>query len=172
MRSERLSSALHKWAQRPPGAAQKQGKKSGKPLVRGLPHVASPSVSRILCSVFPAEPGDGRRPSIWESCCQDPLAAYPGPYGGQPTSLLGLAPGGVCRAVIVADDAGGLLHHRFTLAGRRLRRRLWRSALCCTFRRVTPPGSYPAPCPVESGLSSTCCVSNTPRPSDGLACSL
>jgi hypothetical protein len=25
---------------------------------------------------------------------------------------------------------------------------------CGTFRRVTPPGCYPAPCPVESGLSS------------------
>src|SRR5437867_8407019 len=30
----------------------------------------------------------------------------------------------------------------------------WRSALCCTFRRLAPPGSYPAPCPVEFGLSS------------------
>jgi len=30
-----------------------------------------------------------------------------------------------------------------------------RSALCSTFRRVAPPGGYPAPCPVESGLSST-----------------
>src|SRR6185503_1830651 len=30
----------------------------------------------------------------------------------------------------------------------------WRSALCCTFRGLTPPGSYPAPCPVEFGLSS------------------
>ena len=30
-----------------------------------------------------------------------------------------------------------------------------RCAFCCTFRRVSPPGSYPAPCPVESGLSST-----------------
>ena len=29
-----------------------------------------------------------------------------------------------------------------------------RSALCCTIRRVSPPGRYPAPCPVESGLSS------------------
>ena len=29
-----------------------------------------------------------------------------------------------------------------------------RSVLCGTFRRVTPPGRYPAPCPVESGLSS------------------
>ena len=31
----------------------------------------------------------------------------------------------------------------------------WRSALCCTFRGLAPPGSYPAPCPVEFGLSST-----------------
>jgi len=31
-------------------------------------------------------------------------------------SLLGLAPGGVWRAAPVARDAGGLLHHRFTLA--------------------------------------------------------
>src|SRR5437016_8051530 len=30
----------------------------------------------------------------------------------------------------------------------------WRSALCCTFRGLTPPGNYPAPCPVEFGLSS------------------
>jgi hypothetical protein len=59
-------------------------------------------------------------------------------------------------AVTVAGDAGGLLHHRFTLAcppGRKTGRHR-RSALCCTFRRVTPPGSYPAPCPAVSGLSS------------------
>ncbi len=29
-----------------------------------------------------------------------------------------------------------------------------RSALCGTFRRLSPPGGYPAPCPVELGLSS------------------
>jgi hypothetical protein len=29
-----------------------------------------------------------------------------------------------------------------------------RSALCCTFRRLTPPRCYLAPCPVEPGLSS------------------
>ena len=40
-----------------------------------------------------------------------------------------------------------------------------RSALCCTFRRVAPPGSYPASCPAESGLSST----RRPRPSGELA---
>jgi hypothetical protein len=47
---------------------------------------------------------------------------------------LGLAPGGVYRAVPVTRDAGGLLHHRFTLtpltAGR--------SVFCGTFPRVTP----------------------------------
>ena len=68
--------------------------------------------------------------------------------------LLSLAPGGVYRAAPVTRGAGGLLHHRFTLAcascqGHR------RSVLCGTFRRVAPPGRYPAPCPVESGLSSS-----------------
>jgi hypothetical protein len=29
--------------------------------------------------------------------------------------LLGLAPGGVCLAADITADAGGLLHHRFTL---------------------------------------------------------
>jgi len=27
-------------------------------------------------------------------------------------------------------------------------------SFCCTFRRITPPGRYPAPCPVQFGLSS------------------
>ena len=68
--------------------------------------------------------------------------------------LLSLAPGGVYRAAPVTRGAGGLLHPRFTLAcasceGHR------RSVLCGTFRRVAPPGRYPAPCPVESGLSSS-----------------
>ena len=30
--------------------------------------------------------------------------------------LLGLAPGGVCLAADITADAGGLLHHLFTLA--------------------------------------------------------
>ena len=46
----------------------------------------------------------------------------PGHSGGQPSNvsatpkgLLGLAPGGVCLAIPVTWDAGGLLHRRFTL---------------------------------------------------------
>ena len=44
---------------------------------------------------------------------------------------------------------GALLPHHFTLI--RLRRTV---CFCGTFRRVAPPGSYPAPCPVELGRSS------------------
>ena len=48
----------------------------------------------------------------------------PGAWGEQPVTrgfpltcpLLGLAPDGVCLADPVAWTAGGLLHHRFTLA--------------------------------------------------------
>ncbi len=76
--------------------------------------------------------------------------------GGQPFSpmrgialLFGLAPGGVCQASPVTRAAGELLPHRFTLAV--LRRR---SIFCGTIRGVAPPGRYPAPCPVEPGLSS------------------
>ena len=66
-------------------------------------------------------------------------------------SLSDLAPGGVYRAARVTPGAGGLLHHRFTLTGRRSARR---SVFCGTVPRVTPGGRYPPPCPVESGLSS------------------
>jgi hypothetical protein len=66
-------------------------------------------------------------------------------------ALLGLAPGGVCRATPVAWGAGGLLHRRFTLTPPV---RAGRSVLCGTFPRVTPGGRYPPPCSVESGLSS------------------
>jgi hypothetical protein len=87
------------------------------------------------------------------------------PWGGSgaghtPPPLCGLAPGGVYRAGPVTGTAGALLPHRFTLARSadplaRVSVARWRSALCCTFRGLTPPGSYPAPCPVEFGLSST-----------------
>ena len=39
-----------------------------------------------------------------------------------------------------------------------------RSALCCTFRRLTAPGRYPAPCPVELGLSSDGASGKSRRP--------
>jgi hypothetical protein len=54
--------------------------------------------------------------------------------------LLGLAPGGVCPAADITARAGGLLHHRFTLAASLYEVRLaihFSVALC---RRVPPPG--------------------------------
>jgi len=68
-------------------------------------------------------------------------------------SLFGLAPGGVYRASDVSTGPGELLPHPFTLTC--LRRGYdRRSPLCGTFPRVAPAGRYPAPCPVEPGLSS------------------
>jgi hypothetical protein len=73
-------------------------------------------------------------------------------------ALSGLAPGGVYLAFPVTREAGGLLHHRFTLtcpatcakpgADRR-------SVLCGTGLRVTPSGRYPPPCSAEPGRSSS-----------------
>jgi hypothetical protein len=64
-------------------------------------------------------------------------------------SLFGLAPGGVYLASDVTAGPGELLPHPFTLT-----RRSGRTSLCGTFPGVTPAGRYPAPCPVEPGLSS------------------
>ena len=67
--------------------------------------------------------------------------------------LFGLAPGGVYRASGVTTGAGELLPHRFTLTpGNKASPR--RFAFCGTFLPVTGTGRYPAPCPVELGLSS------------------
>ena len=65
--------------------------------------------------------GPERRSSIWDGSYPPSLAAYPklkrywphrAPRG---LPLLGLAPDGGCLAVCVTTDAGGLLHHLFTI---------------------------------------------------------
>jgi len=66
------------------------------------------------------------------------LSGLPGDIGRAARPTLGLAPGGVYRAGQVTLAAGALLPHRFTLACAPRRHR--RSALCCTFHRVAPPG--------------------------------
>ena len=67
----------------------------------------------------------------------------------QNSPLLGLALGGVCLAGAVTSPAGGLLHHLFTLTGIRRYVSVARSS------RLPRPGSYPAKCSMECGLSST-----------------
>ena len=62
--------------------------------------------------------------------------------------LFGLAPDGVCQAIISYLICGVLLPHLFTLTSKR------RYIFCCTFRKLTSPRSYLASCPMEPGLSS------------------
>jgi len=61
------------------------------------------------------------------------------------TSLFGLAPGGVCRAVRVTTSAVRSYRTVSPLPVPLLELR--RFAFCCTFRRLTPPRRYLAPCP-------------------------
>jgi hypothetical protein len=80
--------------------------------------------------------------------------------------LFGLAPGGVCLAARVAASTGELLPRRFTLTPLRrdppstvpgrlpLTGNAWRFVFCGTFLGIAPTGCYPAPCPMELGLSS------------------
>jgi hypothetical protein len=72
--------------------------------------------------------------------------------------LLGLAPGGGYLAICITADAGGLLHHLFTITlhlkveGLFVSVALFRQV--CAFRRLPRPGCYPTPCSMECGLSS------------------
>ena len=86
--------------------------------------------------------------------------------------LFGLAPGGVYLASSVTTGAGELLPHPFTLtvANNGFPRRF---TFCGTFLPVTGTGRYPAPCPVELGLSSPpSAAKRQERSSDHLAYSI
>ncbi len=74
---------------------------------------------------------------------------------GRPYVLLfGLAPGGVYHALDVTIEAVSSYLAISPLPAPFQRKGRWRCIFCGTFRRVSPPGRYPAPCPVELGLSS------------------
>ncbi len=127
----------------------------------------SRTISRVLCPTL-----SGRATVI---PLGRPLPAassnLPGDnWPGRPASLFGLAPDGVCLADRVAAVAGGLLPHRFTLTG-------WpegRPAVCFLLRfpGVAPPGSCPASCPVEPGLSSPPLAGRGDGPSNSEFCYL
>jgi hypothetical protein len=116
--------------------------------VRGARWARRP-VSRVLSPATRA----GGRPFIWDVRCRTPRATNPGdgvgngPWSGRSRAvspLLGLAPGGVCRA---APVAGGAVRSYRTLsplpAGPKPDGRF---AFCGTFPGVAPAGRYPAPC--------------------------
>jgi hypothetical protein len=73
-----------------------------------------------------------------------PPATNPKIMAGLPkSSYLVLLPMGFTRP-IGYPIAGELLPHHFTLTT------MWRYSFCGTFRRVSPPGNYPAPRPCEA----------------------
>ena len=70
-------------------------------------------------------------------------------WGQKDQVLLGLAPDGVYLAVLVTKNTVGSYP---TLSPLPFARRF---TLCCTFRRITAPGCYPASCSMVPGLSSS-----------------
>jgi hypothetical protein len=83
------------------------------------------------------------------------------------SSLLGLAPNGGYLAIRITTDAGGLLHHLFTMTPHG-------GAVCfcgpCPagwlLAEVPRPGCYPTPCSMECGLSSMVPRRHRDRPTD------
>jgi hypothetical protein len=104
----------------------------------------------------------GRQPSLWGASYLAPLATLPGRSADHVNSpLFGLAPGGV----YLADQSPGrwcALTAPFHPYSSRYREE--RFNFCGTFLGVTPTGRYPAPCPVELGLSSRAKAPATTRP--------
>ena len=96
-------------------------------------------------------------------------AVYPAARAGRPRSLpVRPCSGWGLPAASVTRRAGALLPHRFTLTPHG-RSRARRSALCCPVHEVTPAWLSPAPCPVESGLSSNGPKTARGRPADSSA---
>jgi len=83
---------------------------------------------------------------------------------GSPISLLDLAPGGVCPTMKFPPPPVGSYPTISPLpdccTGR--------YSFCGTFRGIAPPGCCPAPCPMESGLSSGVAPGDHPTPSSSI----
>lgn len=131
--------------------------------------IQSSSISRILSS----SENRGRRPFIWDLGYPKPQATNPcrpflsrksraghsifcteKKHYAERRHLFGLAPGGVYLASGIAAET---VSSYLTLAPSPVFQHKEPSAVyfCGTFRGVTPPPCYGAPCPVEFGLSSS-----------------
>ena len=123
-------------AQAASGSVRPRTKKS-RPISRVLSWTAIP-----LAGVSPRRSSDlpgSRAGRTW------PLS--------RPASLFGLAPGGVCRAVVCCHRRGALLPHHFTLAG--VPKDAWAVYFLLHFPWAHAPQALPGTVPWEPGLSST-----------------
>ena len=113
--------------------------------------------SELACKPGSVQPVNRLEQSfIWDACHQTPQATYPNPVRVHTCripiwscSRRGLP----CRELLPATRCAltAPFHPYRFLPKQQLRR----SALCCTFRRLSPPRRYLAPYPMEPGLSST-----------------
>ena len=98
-----------------------------------------------------------RRSFIWARRCRRARATTGKQRGGRPGPRRVASALSCTRWGLPCDPRhrgpGALLPHPFTLTGRG-RGPGRRFAFCGTFLRVAPTGRYPAPCPLELGLSS------------------
>ena len=111
-------------------------------------------VGRVLCPRLARGGGHPSRTAVADSLVRstrEPRAGSPQTLAQAPKGPPDLAPGGVYQAAAVACGAGGLLHHRFTIAVQQSRGLF---TFCGTVPRVTPGRRYRPPCPVEPGPSS------------------
>ena len=81
---------------------------------------------------------------------------------GFPTLLFGFAPDRVFQALNVTIQAVSSYLTFSPLP------KNWRYIFCCTFRKLTPPRCYLAPCSMKSGLSSKIYFSNHPTNSSDI----
>src|SRR5688572_21200811 len=108
-------------------------------------------LSRVLSrTVIPLAPASPLGSSIQPGCDTSHVIA----------PLFGLAPGGVCRAPRRCPLGRWALTPPFRPYHAPLRA-VRRFVFCCTFRRLTPPRRYLAPCSMEPGLSSAHCCDAT-----------
>ena len=123
---------------------------------RGRPRAASGLEDQVACKPgsVPApreRPGDGHSSGTPVTGRLTRPTRTTGPETGLPavagaSSLLGLAPGGVYRAVAVAGNAVRSYRTLSPSPAGRSRGPGGQTALCGTFPRVAPAGHYPAPC--------------------------
>jgi len=132
-------------------------------FLRSAKRNSSPSVSRILSF----SPKRKRQSSIWIPRCREIHATYPNAGPAKRGSLHGPrssedgTPIWSCSGWGLQGQAVSSLPVRSyrTISPlptwSRQNRDTWRRYLfCCTFRRLSTPGRYPAPSPMEFGLSS------------------
>ena len=81
--------------------------------------------------------------------------------------LFGLAPDGVYHAIDITIEA---VSSYLTISPLPPLREGRRYIFCGTFHRVSPPGCYPASCPVEPGLSSSPKEGDHLSPTSGTFC--